>query len=89
MTDNEDLDILIENLKDDDPDKRKEAAEKLGETGTETAIEPLLNVLNDENPQVRFASAKALGKIGEPAIDPLVLILKMRRVRSEDMLLLP
>jgi len=76
LTDNEDLDILIENLKDEDPDKRKEAADKLGEASDKTAIEPLLAVLTDDNPQVRFASAKALGKIGEPAIDPLVLILK-------------
>jgi len=70
LTDNEDLDSLIENLKDDDPDKRKEAANKLGEASAKTAIEPLLAVLTDDNPQVRFTSAKALGKIGEPAIDP-------------------
>ena len=41
--DNNDLNVLIENLKDDDPEKRKEAADNLGETGNAVAVDPLIN----------------------------------------------
>ncbi|EKF86620.1 HEAT repeat domain-containing protein, partial [Methanobacterium formicicum] len=67
---------LLNDLTDDDPEKRKESAEKLGESENPDVIEPLIKALEDDNPQVRFTSAKSLGKIGDPAIEPLVTILK-------------
>jgi len=74
--DNKDLNILLEELKNEDPEVRKEAAESLGECQDAGAVEPLIKALDDDNPHVRFASAKSLGNIGEPAIEPLVNILK-------------
>ncbi len=43
----------------------------LGETGSETAVEPLINALNDHGAD--YSAAEALGKIGdERAVEPLI-----------------
>jgi len=47
--DNNNLNVVIESLKDDDPEKRKESAEKLGESCSVDAVEPLIESLTDDN----------------------------------------
>ena len=70
------MDNLIKDLKDGDVEVRKEAAEKIGESGDPKGVEPLILAFNDKNPEVRFQAAKSLGKIGKPAIEPLIEALK-------------
>ena len=41
------------------------AAEALGEIGDKRAVEPLVEALEDEEDQVRYGAAEALGKLGE------------------------
>jgi len=44
--------------------RRAEAAEKLGLAGSQRAIQPLSQSLDDEMPEVRLRAAKALGQLG-------------------------
>jgi len=68
---------LIVALKDNDDLVRSYAAEALGNIGDPRAVEPLINVLKDDNKWwVREKAAKALGEIGDAAIDPLIVALK-------------
>jgi len=46
--------------------QRAAAAEKLGLAGAESATEPLIKLLDDDSPDVRIRSAKALGELGGP-----------------------
>ncbi|MDH5703799.1 MAG: HEAT repeat domain-containing protein, partial [Aigarchaeota archaeon] len=51
----------------------------LGEMGDKRAVEPLVQALKDEGElswHVRERAARALGKIGEPAEEPLIRALK-------------
>jgi HEAT repeat protein len=53
--------------------KRADAAEKLGLMRSETAVEPLVQLMNDPEPEVRIRAARALGLIrGKTSIRPLV-----------------
>ena len=70
------MDDLIKNLKIGDVEVRKEAAEEIGKSKDVKGIEPLIDAFNDENPKVRFQSAKSLGMIGKPAIEPLINALR-------------
>ena len=36
------------------------------------SVEPLVSILNDEDPEVRLATVNALVKIGEPSVLPLI-----------------
>ena len=64
-------DLLLK-LKDIDPLIRSAASEALGFTGSESAVNGLLNSLEDEY-DIRVSSAKALGRIGnELAIEGLL-----------------
>jgi len=74
--DDNELQTLINNLKNPDSNVRKESVDKLGETKDKRIIEPLILVLNDENHQVRFKAAESLGGMGEPAVEPLIKALK-------------
>ena len=70
---------LIERLKDEDEDVRRNAAEALVKIG-EPAVEPLIKVLKDKNAKVRGDAAYALGRIGDKrAVDALIEVL-----RNED-----
>lgn len=53
--------------------KRAEAAEKLGLAGIKSALPPLIQCLDDPEPEVRFRAAKALGALKvRAAIKPLI-----------------
>ena len=64
---------LINALKDKDPIVRGDAAEVLGKIGDSRAVEPLIEALKDI---VQFIAIESLGKIGEPAVEPLIKALK-------------
>lgn len=55
------------------------AALALGEIGDPRAVNPLAEILSDDNWEVRSSAAKALGKIGDDrAVDPLINLLRDR-----------
>jgi HEAT repeat protein len=68
---------LISVLKDEHPFVRKKASWALGEIGDTMAVKPLITVLTnkDEDWWDREAAALALGKIGSPAVEPLITVL--------------
>ncbi|MBI2861979.1 MAG: HEAT repeat domain-containing protein [Chloroflexi bacterium] len=61
------LDILLHELRSDDPAIRFEAARACGEMEDSQAVEPLLTLVNDEDLEVRLAAIEALGRIGGPS----------------------
>ena len=68
---------LIIGLSDADPWVRVRCAERLGENKTLDAVEPLVNMLHDENTLVVIKSAAALGMIGgETAFRALLSLLE-------------
>ena len=82
-------DPLIQTLKDkyNDWEVRKEAAVALGNKGDKKAVGPLIQILKDEFKDITTSStsipatvpkyiAEALGKIGAPAVKPLIKELK-------------
>jgi HEAT repeat protein len=71
---NKSLEDSIKNLNSQDVQIRKAAVENLGEY--KEGIEPLINALKDENPDVRFQAACSLGNIGKWAVEPLLTALK-------------
>jgi HEAT repeat protein len=61
---------LISSLKNDDYFYvRQESAKALGAIKDADAIDPLINALNDEHPDVREETAKALVEIGNPVVE--------------------
>ncbi|MCU4137422.1 MAG: HEAT repeat [Thermodesulfobacteria bacterium] len=66
-------------MRDEDSDIRKAAARVLGKIGDERAIGPLITTLRDKYEWVREAAAKALVKIGKPAVESLI-----QTLRDED-----
>jgi HEAT repeat protein len=69
---------LINALKSTDWEARREVVSALGNTGSENAVDPLIDVLlHDENEQVRETAASWLGRIGaERSVPSFVKILK-------------
>jgi HEAT repeat protein len=58
---------------------RKAAASALGTPGNSRAVEPLIEALNDPDPDVAGWSAAALGRIGDKrAVEPLIKALQRR-----------
>lgn len=56
---------------------RATAAEALGELKSQNAIEPLITLLQDNEPQVQIAAIQALGKLGNlQAVQPLLTLLQ-------------
>lgn len=66
------IEPLIQGLKDNNPDVREIAAQILGKRRDEKAVEPLIELLEDEQLKVQKAAQDALSNIGEPALDPLI-----------------
>ncbi|MGB9927267.1 MAG: HEAT repeat domain-containing protein [Methanosarcina sp.] len=62
---------MIIALKNGNPELQADLGYSLGQMG-EPAVEPLIKLLCDEDPEVRIRAAEALGKIGDKrAIKPL------------------
>lgn len=56
----------------EDNEVRGNAALALGQIGDSRAVEPVRNLYRDNDPQVRWSVAKALGKLGEPSVLPIL-----------------
>ncbi|MBU1631318.1 MAG: HEAT repeat domain-containing protein [Candidatus Omnitrophica bacterium] len=72
-------DALIEILEDVNQDTyiRAEAAYVLGTTGSDTALAPLLNALNNPDVDIKSSAALGLGFLGrQEAITPLIILLE-------------
>lgn len=73
----DDVQKLIKQLKDPHPKVRKDAAIRLGESRDNRAIHALIEALGDESVGVHSVAApKALVKIGELSVPPLIKALK-------------
>lgn len=69
--------VLIDNIFDDDPDVRVEAAQKFGDIKHEKSAEYLLKALKDSDEDVVIAAVISLGKLGFPnTIKPIISLLK-------------
>ena len=64
--------LLLETLYSPDATKRQSTRKALVALG-KTAVEPLIALLSDARPHVRWEAAKALGKIGDPASAPALV----------------
>ncbi len=67
---------LLARLLDKDQKVQMAAAEMLGQLGDARAVEPLIDLLKVYNKPVWRSTANALGKIGQPAVEPLITQLK-------------
>ncbi|MBI1925471.1 HEAT repeat domain-containing protein [Candidatus Poribacteria bacterium] len=73
----QEVDKLIQQLKDRDVNVRVHAARWLGSPRHKQAVEPLIAALKDQSIDVRTAAAEALGLIGDQrAVEPLIAALK-------------
>ena len=73
----DEVDILIQRLKDKNEGVRRMAAVALGEIKDTRAVEPLIAALKDNDRSVRWNAAGALGKISDTrAVEPLIAALK-------------
>jgi HEAT repeat protein len=63
----------------EEPEVRGMAAEALGDLGDRSAVKPLVSALSDPAVEVRFWSAFALGRLGDPAASPA-----LRRLAESD-----
>ena len=66
---------LIELLRDDDWSVRSSVAKTLGVMGDARAVEPLIELLRDDDATICSSAVDGLVKIGEPAVEPLILSL--------------
>lgn len=74
------LNILIDKTKSPESNQRLYAANILGEIKEHISVEALLSLLTDEESNVRFAAAEAIGKIGsKEATMPLLHYLDSRK----------
>lgn len=69
-------DSLVDALKNRNKNIRRYSAQVLGYIADERAIDPLVEALEDNNKLVRREASTALIRIGEPAFQPLVDLLK-------------
>jgi len=69
------ISIIIEVLKDKDEDKyvRVSAIKALGNIKSDTAVQPLINLLKDEDKYVRVSAIKALGNIKSDTVVQLLI----------------
>ena len=59
------MDALLSNLKDPDLEIRLVSIESLGTLGDKDALPALINLLRDEDPQIKAAARKALDRINK------------------------
>ena len=55
--------------------RARDAVEILKQTGSVWAVQPLIRLLSDTDTTVRQGAVQALGRIGPPAVEPLVVVL--------------
>jgi len=78
----DEVSVLISALKDKDGGTRCKAAaalgeKRLGEIGDTRAVEPLIQVLEDKDRDVRLVAARVLGGMGDTrAVEPLIQLLE-------------
>jgi hypothetical protein len=83
------LDALVAATKDERAEVRRRSVDALGEIGDGRAVDPLLALLREEpDRRVRASAAKALGRMPDGVIGPLVTLLKddspeLRRTAAE------
>ena len=70
---------LVAALNDKNAEVRGFAARALGILNDPRAVEPLIGALQDKDDSVGVDAAFALGRIGEPAVEPLIAMLKHRK----------
>lgn len=75
---------LIQALGAENSDTRENAAVTLGKIKDERAVQPLVEMLTDEEWEIEKAATNALIEIGGPAVEPLIVIL---RDENEDIFL--
>ncbi|HTF96920.1 MAG TPA: HEAT repeat domain-containing protein [Cellvibrio sp.] len=69
--------VIINLLKDSDPEIRAQSAKVLGDAKMKVGTEQLIQMLTDNNPRVQLYATQALGRMGEKsATDPIVEMLK-------------
>jgi HEAT repeat protein len=73
---------LIKALKSDDINIRMFAAITLGEIGDERAITPLTQSLKEKEPVVQNEVLKSLVRIGDPAVDTLIMALNDEKLEK-------
>ncbi|WP_292389478.1 HEAT repeat domain-containing protein [Methanosarcina sp. UBA5] len=74
-SDDQDIEILIENFNAQDVNVKADSVKALVEAG-EPAVKPLIQALSSKDPEIRENAAITLGKIkDERAIDPLIKLL--------------
>ena len=67
------VEILVKHLHDKDRDIRKNVIIALGETGSKSAVKPLILMVKDKDSEIRRYTAEALGKTGAiSAAEPLL-----------------
>lgn len=72
----DDTAALIKQLGDSNPVVRRDAAIQLRELRDPGTIGPLIDALKDQDPEVCGCAAQALEAIGEPAILPLIAVIR-------------
>jgi HEAT repeat protein len=72
----EEVKKLIADLKDEDKNVRRKAAQFLARTKDARVVEPLIVAVIDPDPDVSSQAAYSLGLIGTPAVEPLIAALK-------------
>ena len=72
------IDELVTQLQDPNPDIRSSVVEGLAKTGDSRAVAPLITALQDESESVRGRALQGLKDIGPPAVSLLIVALKNR-----------
>ena len=80
-------DKALELLNSEDVKDRKEAINNLEGIDDESAIEPLIKAVTDENTQVRFKAAEILGTFGTTATDKLLEKLETEEAQNKRYIL--
>lgn len=68
--------IAAEGLNDPSPEIRRVSAKLIAQIDPQKCLIPLQKALGDENELVRQAAAEALGRIGQPALEPVLTSLR-------------
>ena len=80
----DEVDTLIQELKDKDSNVRAYTAKALVGIKDARAVEPLIAALKDDSSYVREYASNALGEIGAPAVEPLIAALKDKKSMMSD-----